>query len=617
MITWSIDRSNGDSRTFKQWGIRSANASFINAAVGSIELGFGNTDLLGSLPFDVNEILLVLADGAPYFRGTITGERRGAFGSSEGATLILSDPWHYLEKITYQQQIRVVTDPTANPDPADEDAGLQITDFTVATVFSPTVALGQDQELNFVDARGMILDVLAYAISKGAPIAIGTIDPAGFMPADSLQDSTCAQVILKSLRWDPTKNAFWDFSVDPPELNILSRENRELRSLDIQDLVFTSIELNPRYDLVLKGVTVIWLRRHQRDNFEFITIERQTAGPVPEGINSLVITLELYGSYLSQTAVGPPAEFEVISQEPTPPGIALYLYEAYAALPWDGSFVLAADDVDLSISLANTIGILNGYPAWAAAVIDIQQLKHDLFKGRTTVVVGPPNHLGAQDLLALSRKGRTKAPSFLPGITPAPTHIPPNIPPHPPHPEPPHEDHDPSLYADSRITRTGSYNTPTGFTCGGSGAFPSPACPLPMAPLAYGPSPALTSVAVGGSSFSADLHLSKQRLFAPGPHPGTDLTCSEITSGSGSSSEWNFDLRILSANVIGAELIGTKSLSGRPDQEVRLPLAIGVQSLINLTAEVGNELYAPGSNSWTKEGAISYGTLRFYLRPGL
>jgi hypothetical protein len=262
----------------------------------------------------------------------------------------------------------------------------------------------------------MIIEALEYAIAKGAPLAIGTIDDGIQMPREVLQDLTCAEIILKALRWTPDQMSWWDYSVNPPTLNIRTRAHRALLSLDVNDKAIQRVDLNPRYDLVAAGVTLNYLRKHQRPNFEFTTLDADQAGPDPLGFGAIVTTIELEGSYVTQgpTVGGSTPPPDITPQEAAPVGLALSLYNAYKDLGFEGPVSFFAGNVS-PLYLSKTLRILNGAPAWTAATIDIQQAAIDLFAANDAdgeyyaveLTVGPPRHLGPTDLVGLARKQRT------------------------------------------------------------------------------------------------------------------------------------------------------------------------------------------------------------------
>jgi hypothetical protein len=423
MISWTLARPNGDERTLEAWGIRSALDRRVSLGTGTVEIGFGRADLLGGLPFDPNETVLIQADGEPYFRGRVVGETRGAYGSSEAASVTLADPWWYLEKIIFCRQITVVASATANP-VASDPSGLRIQDFATTRKFASDIILSESDTGTLTDSRAMIVDAVNYAISKGAPIALGTIDDGLQIPREELHDVTCAELILKALRWTPDQASWWDYSVNPPALNVRARAHRDLLSLDVNDGQIQRVDINPRHDLVLSGVTLNYLRRHARTNFEFVTLDADTAGPSPLGIGALVATIELFGSFLSQpaTVAGSTPPATIVPQEAAPVGLAASLYNAYKDLSFDGAVRFLAADAG-ALYLSATLRVLNGAPAWKAATMDIQGVAIDLFAltdadgeyYSVELSVGPPRHLGPTDLVGLVRKGRTKPPPLIGG----------------------------------------------------------------------------------------------------------------------------------------------------------------------------------------------------------
>lgn len=414
MIAWTVARANGDTRTFQEWGIKSAIDRRVSLGRGSVTLDFGRADLLGSLPFDRDETIVVLLDGAAHFRGRVIGEGRGAYGASESAVVTLADPWWYLEKLIFTRLSKFMADPNQNPVPTDP-SGLLISDFNVVSKPYSTFIFGNNEIDALLDTRGMILEALNYAISKGAPIAIGTIDAGIQMPVGVARDMTCAEIILKAVNWTPDQTSWWDFSVDPPALNVRKRANRALLSLDVNDGAATRVELNPRYDLVLSGVTINYLRKHERPNFETSTLDTDQAGPDPLGFGALITTIELKGSFVSQgptTADGtPPAQ--LIQEEDAPVGLAASIYNAFKDVSFDGSAAFVAGD-PATLFLSKTLRVVNGAPAWAVAVMDIQETSLDLFAlddadgeyYKVDLTVGPPRRLGLTDLFALTKRGQ-------------------------------------------------------------------------------------------------------------------------------------------------------------------------------------------------------------------
>jgi hypothetical protein len=95
--------------------------------------------------------------------------------------------------------------------------------------------------------------------------------------------------------------------------------------------------------------------------------------------------------------------------EPQPVGLAHALYDSLSTVNYEGSVtVQQAECTDLAQPGRNTLNITGGLAAWATMAAVIQSVSHDLDTGRTTITVGPPQHLSPQDLAALVRNTRLR-----------------------------------------------------------------------------------------------------------------------------------------------------------------------------------------------------------------
>jgi|GEM_PF-6853177 len=395
-VAWTLRRANGETRSFEDWGISRATCRFISFGVDTLDLAFSGQDLLGNLPFIEDETLVLLRSGTPFFRGRVTGEKRGAYGSREDAVITVSGPWWYLEKIVFQSGYSFGIDPHANPVPSGTNRTLTSNDFNFAAgLVSRVIVGGKTQSTNLI-----ISLAITYAIGRGAPIQSGTIDAGLFVPAIQLTDMLCADIIKKAARWTPDQTSWWDYSVNPPSLNIRSRENRPLVLLDVNDGAIAEVEINPRRDLILSGVTINYVRTQQRADFAFPTIERDQAGPDPIGIGALVVTFPLNGTFVLTNVPGDPYSYTVVEQDAIPAGLAAALYNAFKNPLYGGRILLVVDDFDPTPWITKTLAILHGAPIWATAIIDVQQVQYEL-PGRVEITVGPAQQINGRDIASL------------------------------------------------------------------------------------------------------------------------------------------------------------------------------------------------------------------------
>lgn len=618
-MSWTLARTNSvDERTLEQWGIKSGSLSANNEGGEDMQLGFAFTDLLANLPFDDNETLLLSRDDVPFFRGRNVGDSRGAFGSAEGITLNLAGPWWYLENTVYQQFAGFVLDPNSNPDPEDP-AGLQLSDFDLIEHFTSLVVLGEDSSHNRIDTQAQIVAILNYAISLGAPFAIGAIDPVLAGPRQQFRDASCADLILALLKMAPGHSIFWDHSGELPALNIRARANRDPYTIDIADRATQEVNLNPRRDLRVTGVTINYLRVHRRPGFQFLTLEKEQAGPDPEGIGAMILTLGVNGSYVIEND-----DADLVPEETAPVGIAAALYAEYSIVPYAGRVVLV--DQELPVWLGRRLNVAHGYPAWADAAIVIQQTRLDLFPlydldgewFRTELAVGPPK-LFKPGLRLTGTSSGVPSNDNIPTTPPVPGSFPPSTPPTPPAP---HTDYDPAGWSDSRVAHTGAYSKfNRDDNCGGAGHTACP--PLEDDTIPFGDVPAFTGVVVGETVFGASLAFSKQRLFGTASEAGFAFHIKEVQAASVGESEWIFDFTSLNpGNCVRLKLVGTKTLSKTdgttvtsPD-ELDLTGSIGAITTRRAVATVGDVHFNSGTTNWDKSGSVTYPILRVFRPAG-
>jgi len=653
-IAWKLTRvATGETRTLEDWGIKSATRSLINQGRDTLTLGFPGNDLLGNSPFDYGETLIldrVVGEDDVYtattvFRGRIIAELRAADGANEGLTVTVAGPWWYLENLVYTQPANFATNISA------ATAALA-SGWPLAAQNTSRILFAEDQFRSRVDSRFMVVEALDFAIAKGAPLQYGIIDPGISIPREELSDVTCASIILRSLKWTPGQSLWFDYTTNPPTLVIQERANREVREIDVEDEEIEQVELNPRRDLIVPGVRINYVRRHQRylmgaeptyvlTPIEVMTLDPEEAGPDPTGMGALIFTTELFGSTVYQSMVGPPPAFTIVAQEDAPEGIAAALYAAYSALQFEGRIALARQECDDSAWIGLALRMLNGNPAWTERLMDVRQSDDDLFHGRTELTIGPNNQLGPGDLLDLLRKGKTLPPMrgdviirdepnpvpVIPPVPPIPTPPPGSVPPTPPPATDPHTDYDPSLFivANTRYSGTNTEDV---------GGF-APPYPGETDYPQLGGDPAYSTVTINASGIGAELAKSAARDFTPGPPPH-DFTTNIGKYAEGGYTLTEFDLHLFSTggppeseteftNIASIWLVGTQTKSNADGTNTATELlveisgGIGGRIVYRAVATLGAIHHVSGfysaQNFTAVFGSVSFSTLRAFKRP--
>ncbi len=115
---------------------------------------------------------------------------------------------------------------------------------------------------------------------------------------------------------------------------------------------------------------------------------------------TLLVTNAQSGTYQSIMAAD--------SGDPVPEGLAQALYDALSPVQFEGQISLVESEVSGAIGIGQVLNIAGGRPEWATMRALIQQVSEDWETGTTTVIFGPAEHLGAQDLIELLRVNRQR-----------------------------------------------------------------------------------------------------------------------------------------------------------------------------------------------------------------
>ena len=458
----------GRNVTFPQAKCASAVRKLVNQGQDTCTLTFAGIRPPRLGGYVTGEYLRILRDGVGWFTGRIVAPERTTDGPSESAKLTLYGPWWELQNIVYQQAglfygVSAESDAPNTLESTPTGPVLIVGQATLAISYAPTIQLASSVILTQgeedgvpLDADETISDALAYAISLGARFQVGQIDLSAAIPAEQLTDPTCADVVKRVLRWIPGEICAFDYSTDPPTLNVRGPANRNPQTLLMGGATpqVKTASLQARPDLVLPGVTIQYLRRIEvqtpavdatattpavaASNTTINVLQTETAGPQPVGIGSLVATIELTGGSVSgASSLGSPASGTTF--EPTPVGLAAALWAARSTTPYEGRIILAGLDLIPGGNwLGGRVNIAGGDVEWATMAADVQTSEENTANGQTTLTVGPPDHLGASDLAALLKASRLRqyvdpltsilrinGGSSVPPTTPPPSNTPP------------------------------------------------------------------------------------------------------------------------------------------------------------------------------------------------
>ncbi len=91
------------------------------------------------------------------------------------------------------------------------------------------------------------------------------------------------------------------------------------------------------------------------------------------------------------------------------PGLAAKIWQGVKDLHYDGTFVIVEERPTLTVRPGKVVNLdCAARPEWANMRALVQMVDADLATGRTVVTVGPPHHLGPQELQELFRSNRSR-----------------------------------------------------------------------------------------------------------------------------------------------------------------------------------------------------------------
>jgi hypothetical protein len=228
-------------------------------------------------------IIIRLNDGATnprWFYGRMGTAPRYGSGAEESVEYTLDGPWWYLQRCMYQQSWKVYS----------SGGGGGIVDANKARVI-----LSQNAAGNRIDSGAQIADAIDWAISRGAPIAKGTIDAGTELPFDERVNISCAEVIQTMLRYTPDVVPWFDYTTTPyPTFHCRKRANLTAVSKAITALSALN-PITPRNDLQVPGITISYEKLNAWDESTYQSIELDEAGTT-SAIDSVFCAFELQGS---------------------------------------------------------------------------------------------------------------------------------------------------------------------------------------------------------------------------------------------------------------------------------------------------------------------------------
>jgi hypothetical protein len=233
--------------------------------------------------------IILRKKGVQVFRGLRVDYSSRGNGQSESASYSFADPWYWLDNLTFEQEWH-----SGN---------------------NSHVILCMDDTGHLIRTGAQIIAALQFAISKGAPITIGDIEPGIFTYFNERTDMPVSEVVRACAHYSQPCVAFFDYSTALPTFHLVRRSNAVAVSMPFVPTplrLMEEIDIRPCPELVRPSVNLRFEITSQVNNQPVFSIRQQNAGSDTPGLRSLVATISLQGPSVAITT----AEIETVPCTP-------------------------------------------------------------------------------------------------------------------------------------------------------------------------------------------------------------------------------------------------------------------------------------------------------------
>ncbi len=397
-VSWTLSLNGGSRQTLANWSIENPRTSFRSMAEDHFSFNVSG-DVRDDCPFEYGDTVILYRNDVVWFSGTVSDTSSHGTPKDSEWSVVCAGPWWQLSRTMYQQPM----------------AGMVGDSCETSTGHTTKVVLFQAESTTAPVTTGQqVRNALNYAISVSAPVLVGSVPDFVSVFFETAQDLTVADVIRRSLQWTPDAVAWFDYSTVPPTFNCAQRSLLTPVSLDLDSASGARVEsfnLSSRNDLVPTGVRFNYLGMKRcaeatpvagcdtpaggGGTHQVTTITADNAGS-PDSPGGLIATVSL-------------AQLTKDTTEPAPTGLAALYRASLSTVNYEGPVVTRERECSGTVRVRNILNISNGATAWASMNATVQEIEEQLNTGVTSIRVGTPSHLGAQDFVTLIQLTRRRA----------------------------------------------------------------------------------------------------------------------------------------------------------------------------------------------------------------
>jgi hypothetical protein len=361
---WTLTDANGVSQALGDWGLRGVTRELINQGTDIVTLLADGRAVDADPLFALGSTVRVFRDGVGWFYGRVIQAPGRASARGEEQLYRLAGPWWYLENLVFQQVWETTNGTTT----------------TLVATNKSRLILSQAADGSKLATGAAILEVLAYATARGAPMTVGAVTPAAIAPYTEELDLSCAAVIRNFLRWTPDATAAFDYTTAPyPTLAIHRRADAGTLTLPAFGAPVSGLDLTARHDLQAPAVVLKFEQTNDIDHDTFTSLMVQAAPTTATGdeLGALVMTLDLAGA--RETFQRQNVTTAAIPTSDSSPGVIDW---------WKGKFAWLRDfaDGDLEV-VAGTQAVAIENPGSYPGVT-VAQLPNELVSGSVAAWMG-------------------------------------------------------------------------------------------------------------------------------------------------------------------------------------------------------------------------------------
>jgi hypothetical protein len=285
-------------------------ARFRSRATSTLTLRFPGADPSGAPAFPFRQQIRLYATGIPslnagaqtiIFAGSLTSSRRRAFPSSgKGTILTFSDAWWDLENTPFEHfwwsQLAGQQAPQQN--------------FFGRIFLFQNINNGPNGQWGFLSAQAQLQQILGYAQNNcGIAIQAGTIDASQNFPPYAVRGVKCSEALLQVLKTVPDAFTCFDYTQNPPALNIRQRAHLTPITLpfagtDANGRSHQTSDLREMFELQSNGVKIEYQQINSINGAQFTSLATDVypPGTTGAGVQQSVIPIDLRGGSLNTVA---------------------------------------------------------------------------------------------------------------------------------------------------------------------------------------------------------------------------------------------------------------------------------------------------------------------------